>query len=101
MVSNKGVLYRTLETIGENLLVVSLGVYVLVGIGLLGGVVSHPQQMYSATQQAQVKKAGIEVGLELKVGDYNGNQILDKFYEIDGKIPVEIDGKPVVEYFKQ
>jgi len=38
----------------------------------------------------------------LKVGDYNGNEILDKFYEINAnKIPYEIDGKPVSDYFKQ
>ena len=43
--------------------------------------------------------AKIQLGLELKVGDYNGNQLLDKFYEINGqKCPVEVDGKPIIDY---
>ena len=51
---------------------------------------------------AEVEKARIEAGLELKIGDYNGNQVLDKFYEIDGqKVPLEVDGKSIDDYFRQ
>jgi hypothetical protein len=57
--------------------------------------------MYSTYSQTQVEKARVQAGIELKVGDYNGNNILDKFYEIDGKkVPFEVDGKPIEDYFK-
>jgi hypothetical protein len=96
MTSNKGFLYRTFGAIEDHIF------GVIVAAFILGGVGTWAHQMYSDYQKAQVEKARIKAGLELKVGDYNGNQILDKYYEINGqKVPVEVDGKPVAEYFKQ
>ncbi len=41
-------------------------------------------------------------GLQLKIEDINGNGIPEKFYSIDGKIAlIEIDGKPVSEFYKK
>ena len=96
MEGDKGFLYNTFEAVSDNFLGVILSAIILGGIG------TWVHQMYSVHQQAEVEMARIKAGLELKVGDYNGNQLLDKFYEIGGKkIPVEVDGKPVAEYFKR
>jgi len=93
--ANNGFLYRTFEAIEDNMVGVIIAGFILAGIGAWTG------DMYSKCKDAEVQKARIQAGLELKVGDYNGNQLLDKYYEIDGKkIPVEVDGKPVAEYFK-
>ena len=94
--ANDGFLYRTLEAIDDHLL------GCVIGALIFGGVGTWTHQMYSAHKEAEVQKARIQAGLELKVGDYNGNQLLDKFYEINGqKVPVEVDGKPIAEYLKQ
>jgi hypothetical protein len=94
--ASDGLLYNTLRTIENNL----LGVAVVAII--IGGAATWAHKMYSTYKDAEVQKERIRSGLELKVGDYNGNQILDKFYEINGqKVPVEVDGKPVAEYFKK
>jgi len=46
--------------------------------------------------------ARIQVGYEIQVGDYNGNEIPDRFYVIGGqKVPVEVDGMPIADYIKQ
>ncbi len=96
MPNDKGFLYRTLHAIENNL------VGVIIGAVILGGAATWVQQMYSAHEKAQVEMVRIQVGLELKVGDYNGNPLLDKYYEINGqKVPVEVDGKPIADYFKK
>jgi len=96
MTENKGFLYRTLEAIQDNLLEFLIVASILSGVGVW----SH--QMYSTYRETEIQKAKIQAGLELKVGDFNGNNLLDKFYEIDGqKVPVEVDGKPIAEYFKK
>ena len=73
-------------------------------LGVIGGAVILGGAMYSTSRyrDTEVQKAKIQAGLELKVGDYNGNPLLDKYYEINGqKVPVEVDGKPIAEYFKK
>jgi len=96
MAEDKGFVYRTLNAVEEHLWGVIISALVLGGIG------TWAHEMYSTYQNAEVQKAQIQAGLELKVGDYNGNQLLDKYYEIDGKkAPVEVDGKLVAEYFAE
>jgi len=96
MPNNRGFIANTLDAMERNIYTVIIGAFILGGIG------TWSCRIYSTYQQAQAEKARIKAGLELKVGDYNGNQILDKFYEINGqKVPVEVDGKPVAEYFKR
>jgi len=95
MNQDKGFLYRNLEAIEDNLF------GVIIGACLLGGLGSWTHKMYSEYQKAQVEQAKVKTELELKVGDYNGNQLLDKYYEINGqKVPVEVDGKSIEFYFK-
>ncbi|PIN81727.1 hypothetical protein COV11_01265 [Candidatus Woesearchaeota archaeon CG10_big_fil_rev_8_21_14_0_10_30_7] len=95
MNQDKGFLYRNLEAIEDNLF------GVIIGACLLGGLGSWTYKMYSEYQKAQVEQAKVKTELELKVGDYNGNQLLDKYYEINGqKVPVEVDGKSIEFYFK-
>jgi len=85
MPDNKGFLYRTLEAVEDHIFATVISALVLLGVG------NWTYKMYSASK-----------GLEVKVGDYNGNNTLDKFYEINGqKVPVEVDGKPIIEYFKK
>jgi hypothetical protein len=73
-----------------------------IGVGIVlivGGIFAS--DFYSKYQNGQTERERIKAGLELKTGDYNGNQTIDKFYEIGGeKVPVEVDGKPVIEYFR-
>jgi hypothetical protein len=91
----QGIFYNSLRAIEENLF------GFLVGAAVLGGIGTWTHQMYTAHQQAQIEIARIDAGLELVVGDYNGNELLDKFYMIDGqKVPLEIDGISVAEYFR-
>ena len=55
---------------------------------------------YVATAEAYAEGKRAEAGLDLKKGDYNGNEIIDRFYVIDGeKVPYEVDGRPAREYF--
>ena len=90
-----GFVYKSLEAIEENLLGFIAGCIVVGSIG------SWSYGMYSIHNQSQVEIKRIEKGLEIKVGYYNVNPILDKFYEINGeKVPVEVDNKKVSEYFK-
>lgn len=96
MAENNGFLYRTLEALEENL------VGVVIATLILGGVGVWVKEMYSTYRDSEIQKARIQAGLELKVGDYNGNQSLDKYYEInEHKVPVEVDGKPIAEYFEE
>jgi len=96
MANDKGFLYRTFEAVEHNFW------GVIISAVILGGIGDWAQNMYSTSQNAKVETAKIQAGLELKVGDYNGNQLLDKFYEINGvKIPVEVDGRPIADYFKK
>ncbi len=94
MSENKGFLYRTLEAVEKNIsAVVVLG---LLSAGTIGAGVSA----FNNYRESQLEIERIKAGLELKVGDFNGNSELDKFYEIGGqKVPVEVDGRPVAEYF--
>jgi len=94
MADNPGFLYKTLHAIESHI------IGTIIAAVVLGGAASWAYKLYSAHEQASVEKARIQAGLELKVGDYNGNPTLDKFFEIEGKkIPVEIDGKPIEQYF--
>ena len=58
--------------------------------------------IYSAGRIIKAKEEEIlkiKSDLEIKSGDYNGNNILDKFYEIDAhKVPLEIDNKSIDKY---
>ncbi len=93
-------LRRTLETIEDHLMAVI--VVSFIGTGVVGGIGAWIHQMYSANRQAEVEKARIQAGQVIITGDYNENQLLDKYYEISGrKVPIEVDGKPVEEYFKK
>ncbi len=91
---NKGFVYRTLHAFSEH-----EGAAVCTGIFIIAlGCIGH--ELYTTKKQTELEKVRIQSGLELKVGDYNGNNILDKFYEINGKkVPVEVDGKATEEYF--
>ncbi len=94
MTDDKGFVYRTLEAVDEHIFTA-----IILGGGLmLGGILVFGA--YAKHLNTEVQKAKIQAGLELKVGDYNGNNILDKFYEIEGKkVPVEVDGRDVETYF--
>ena len=95
MANDEGFLYRTLNAIEENLFGALIGAFILGSIG------TWTYNMYSTYRETETQKARIQAGLELKVGDFNGNQTLDKYYEIDGqKVPIEIDGKPLAECLK-
>lgn len=55
---------------------------------------------YVATANAYAEGKRAEAGFNLQRGDYNGNTQMDTFYQVgDKKIPVEVDGRPVHEYF--
>lgn len=71
----------------------------VVSVSMLG--ITTPLFCQAASQQKeQFERAGRPEGIELREGYYNGNRTLDKFYMIDGqKVPVEVDGRPVSEYF--
>ena len=73
----------------------------ILGLGLfLGGGIFLPivSSTFNNYLREQTERERIKAGYELKVGDLNGNKILDKFYVINGKVAVvELDGKKVVE----
>ena len=53
-----------------------------------------------AKLEEAVEQARAEATPVLHEGRYNLNNIIDKFYVIEGqRIPVEVDGKKVGEYF--
>ena len=88
----KGVLYRTLHALEENLLGVFIGALVLSGVG------TWTYKMYDSYNNRQLQQAKIEASQQLHTGDLNNNGLVDRFYLIDGKAAVvELDGKPVVE----
>lgn len=65
---------------------------------VVGGGAEYAISKYSEVRIAEAKA---KAGIVLQEGRYNGNNIVDKFYVINGeKFPVEVDGKPVIEYFK-
>lgn len=89
-----GRLYSVFEAIEDNLF------GVIIAGCILGSIGAWVQQMYQTYQEAETQREQIRAGLELKVGDYNGNDKIDKYYELNGqKFPVEVDGVPVDEYF--
>ncbi len=58
--------------------------------------------VYKKNADVRVEIERIKSGLEEHVLDVNNNGIPDKVYFIDGKIvPIEIDNKNVLEYFKK
>lgn len=102
---------RILEAINKNRAVIGFGLFGFAFFGVcfgLGYSIHHEiknkssykhvaNQLYQGNQE-KTEKEKIK-GLELKTGDYNNNNLLDKFYEIDGKkIPVEVDGKSIDDY---
>ena len=59
-------------------------------------------EAYKKNADVRVEIERIKSGLEEHVLDVNNNGIHDKVYFIDGKIvPIEIDNKNVLEYFKK
>ncbi len=72
---------------------------------LNGAIIIGVMSLYSLAYidySQRAERTRVQSGLEVKAGDYNGNNLSDKFYEIDGnKVPVEVDGKPVIEYFRE
>lgn len=75
----------------------TVGLNFYITLALLGGITIYTMSVI----EGDVKDNQPSSSLELKVGYYNSNNILDKFYEIEGKkVPVEVDGKNVEEYFK-
>ena len=96
MTNDRGFIGRTLDAMGDNILATIIAALVIGGVG------TWTYNMFDSYNKAQVERVRIEKGLELRTGDYNGNGLIDKFYEINGqKVPVEVDGKPVAEYFKK
>lgn len=79
-----------------------LGELILVSVVFALGFAGYYMSLnYESLQKEETKRAKIKSGLELKTGDYTTNDIPDKFYLINGeKVPYEVDGKPVFEYFK-
>ena len=66
----------------------NLELYSLVSIGVFAGIFV-------------ANKVGCSKNYELKTENVVGNEIPEKFYEINGKkVYLEIDGKLVEEYFK-
>lgn len=89
---DKGVLYKTLHALEENL----LGAFI--GAMILGGIGTWTYNMYNSYNQRQVQQDKIEASQTLHTGDINNNGLVDRFYLIDGKAAVvELDGKLVVE----
>lgn len=96
MINYNKLLSKASEIIKNNKDII-LGVTAM-GCVILSNVVIRSEYGSLVNRLTQIQ---IESELELKEGYYNKNQILDKFYEIDGKkIPVEVDGTKVVEYFR-
>ncbi len=95
MVNDEGFIYRTLRAIEDNSFGALLGLAALIVVG------DCINNIFSNRDKYLFQKARVHARLEIKTGNFNENQTLDKFYEIDGrKIPVEVDGKPIEEYFR-
>jgi len=82
-----------------------LGIGLGVGLAVTALASSVPIGMYLEGQKAikreELEKAKIERGLVIQERNVIGSDISDKFYEIDGKqVYLEIDGKPIEQYFK-
>jgi len=96
MASEKWYNSRFFSQLGEGVSIAAI----CVGLGI--GFSQCSKGCGPTANEVEIEKAKAQPRIELKVGDYNGNQILDKYYEINGvKVPVEVDGKPVIEYFRK
>ena len=79
---------------------VSIGAVIL-AIGFGGSAAMKGCGSFIQSSPAQLK-AKSEYQYKLQEADLNDNGIPDKFYTIDGKIAlVELDGKPVSEFYKK
>jgi len=75
----------------------------LAGIGAAAGFFVSNQLIdyWSNAEYNRLKAADAKV-VTLHTADLNGNGILDRFYVVDGLIaPVEIDRKPISEFYEK
>lgn len=92
----KGIVRRACEVVEDHFIIVGIGA--IVGLTTLASCASWTSKMYKTHLESKLEQARIEAGYKLHTGDLNNNNLVDKFYLIDGKpAVVEKDGKPVIE----
>ncbi len=87
----------TIKKIASN---IGEAVLLMGGTALLVSLLYVSVNDQKARLEEAVEQARAEAMPVLHEGRYNDNDTIDKFYVINGrKVPVEVDGKPVGEYF--